>query len=319
MGDSVAVAARSDLVGVALAAGAGRRLWPLTLERPKVLCPVGGRPLLGWALDSLVGVVDEVVVNVHHHSAVMLAWLEWACGGRAGGGGPPADFWRSFASRPPELPTGPEVTRIGTLPVRGPAAPGPEADLWASIEGPEALGTAGALGSLAGFLDGRGVLAVNADTLTDANLAQVVAAWDGERPLVAYGGPGAFRPGVDVVASITPWESIVGLPATPSGLFGHLWRHAETSGALHSLSVDTRVFDCGTPQRYLAANLAVAGGLTSMEGQPIATPSPVGLTRSVLWSGAEVIEGEVLDGAIRTTAGRTVLARPVPTVAGHAE
>jgi len=38
----------------------------------------------------------------------------------------------------------------------------------------------------------------------------------------------------------------------------------------------------------------------------------------VLWSGAEVIEGEVLDGAIRTTAGRTVLVRPVPTVAGHA-
>lgn len=48
-------ATQTDLVGVCLAAGAGSRLMPLTLERPKVLCPVGGRPLLSWALDALVG------------------------------------------------------------------------------------------------------------------------------------------------------------------------------------------------------------------------------------------------------------------------
>ena len=71
-------ATQTDLVGVCLAAGAGSRLMPLTLERPKVLCPVGGRPLLSWALDALVGVVEEVVVNVHHHPAMMLEYLSWA-------------------------------------------------------------------------------------------------------------------------------------------------------------------------------------------------------------------------------------------------
>ncbi len=302
---------------MALAAGEGRRLWPLTLERPKVLCPVGGRPLLGWALDALVGVVDDIVVNVHHHPAVMAGWLEWAVGPQAAEEEEPSvDFWRSFAGAQGGRPTGPDLRRVGTLAARGPSRR--PADFWASIEGPEALGTAGALGSLAGFLDGRGVLAVNADTVTDADLAEVVAAWDGERPLVAHGGPGGFRPGVAVVASITPWESIVGLPATASGLFGHLWRDAHASGRLQSFPVDARVLDCGTPQRYLAANLAVSGGLTSREGSAPGACLPLAeVTRSVLWSGAEVLDGEVLDGAIRTTAGRTVLVRPVPTVPTH--
>ena len=49
-----------------LAAGAGTRLRPLTLLRPKPLCPVGDRPLLDWALGSLEPVVGEVAVNVHH-------------------------------------------------------------------------------------------------------------------------------------------------------------------------------------------------------------------------------------------------------------
>ena len=82
--------------------------------------------------------------------------------------------------------------------------------------------------------------------------------------------------------------------------------------------VDARVLDCGTPQRYLAANLAVSGGLTSREGSAPGACLPLAeVTRSVLWSGAEVLDGEVLDGAIRTTAGRTVLVRPVPTVPTH--
>ena len=42
-----------DVAGLALAAGAGLRLRPLTLLRPKPLCPVGDRTLLDWALESL--------------------------------------------------------------------------------------------------------------------------------------------------------------------------------------------------------------------------------------------------------------------------
>src|SRR4051794_5045674 len=58
MADSVA--------GVALGAGAGVRLRPLTLLRPKVLCPVGDRPLIDHAVARFEGATTAVAVNVHH-------------------------------------------------------------------------------------------------------------------------------------------------------------------------------------------------------------------------------------------------------------
>src|SRR5215213_9838644 len=58
MADSVA--------GVALGAGAGVRLRPLTLVRPKVLCPVGDRPLIDHAVARFDGTTTDVAVNVHH-------------------------------------------------------------------------------------------------------------------------------------------------------------------------------------------------------------------------------------------------------------
>ena len=47
-----------------LAAGEGRRMRPLTLERPKPLLHVRGRPLIDYHLEKLGAVgVDEVVIN----------------------------------------------------------------------------------------------------------------------------------------------------------------------------------------------------------------------------------------------------------------
>lgn len=68
--------------GVALAAGLGTRLHPLTLLRPKALCPVGDRPLLDRALDALGGACAELAVNAHHRADDIAAHLE------ARGGGP---------------------------------------------------------------------------------------------------------------------------------------------------------------------------------------------------------------------------------------
>lgn len=51
-----------------LAAGRGERLRPLTLETPKPLLPVGGRPLIEWHIEALVAAgIQGVVVNT--------AWL----------------------------------------------------------------------------------------------------------------------------------------------------------------------------------------------------------------------------------------------------
>ena len=57
MGDSLA--------GIALGAGAGTRLRPLTIDRPKVLCPVADVPLIDHALERLRAVTDDIGVNVH--------------------------------------------------------------------------------------------------------------------------------------------------------------------------------------------------------------------------------------------------------------
>ena len=49
------------------AAGVGSRLRPFTLEHPKALAPVGGRPILERVVRNVVAAgAEAVVVNVHH-------------------------------------------------------------------------------------------------------------------------------------------------------------------------------------------------------------------------------------------------------------
>ncbi len=66
----------SGVAGVVLAAGEGRRLRPLTLERPKPLCPVGNEPLVDRAVRLVRHAVADVAVNVHHGRAAMVDHLE---------------------------------------------------------------------------------------------------------------------------------------------------------------------------------------------------------------------------------------------------
>src|SRR5690348_10747107 len=48
---------------IILSAGQGRRLLPLTENRPKCLIPLSGRPLLEWQLRNLAAAgVDEAVI-----------------------------------------------------------------------------------------------------------------------------------------------------------------------------------------------------------------------------------------------------------------
>jgi glucose-1-phosphate thymidylyltransferase len=47
---------------ILLAAGYATRLYPLTLDRPKPLLPVGGRPMIDWLLDS----VDPIGFDVRY-------------------------------------------------------------------------------------------------------------------------------------------------------------------------------------------------------------------------------------------------------------
>ena len=61
-----------------LAAGAGRRLAPLSELRPKPLCPVGNRALIDLAVERVEGLGGPVAVNLHHGAAALRAHLEAA-------------------------------------------------------------------------------------------------------------------------------------------------------------------------------------------------------------------------------------------------
>jgi glucose-1-phosphate thymidylyltransferase len=65
---------------VILAAGYATRLYPLTLDRPKALLPVGGKPMLDHLLEQLERVegLDEVYVVTNSKFAA--AFREWAAG-----------------------------------------------------------------------------------------------------------------------------------------------------------------------------------------------------------------------------------------------
>jgi len=174
-----------------------------------------------------------------------------------------------------------------------------------SIEEPAALGTAGAVGNLKGWADGRGVLTMNADAWHDADLDVFVRQWDGERVRVLVHGK-EFGPRANVVASLLPWADVEQLPTGPSGLYEVCWRPAHEAGRLDVAPHDGVFFDCGTPARYLAANMAASDG-RAVVGPGARVEGT--LEESVVWPGAPVLRHEHLRHAIRANDGITVLVR----------
>lgn len=59
-----------------LAAGLGRRMLPLTQNKPKPMIEISGRPLIEWVLEPLIRVgVSRVVVNVHYLATQLVDYL----------------------------------------------------------------------------------------------------------------------------------------------------------------------------------------------------------------------------------------------------
>ena len=179
-----------------------------------------------------------------------------------------------------------------------------------SIERPVALGTAGALGQLRSWIDGRPTLVTNADAWLDADLSRLLEGWDGERPrvlVVQDPERGDFGSGRYCGATLLPWSVVGELAAEPTELYEVCWRQAWAQGRLELVVHKGDFIDCGTPADYLAANLAASGGASVIGPGAIVDPT-ARLERSVVWPEATVAAGEQLVDAIR--AGRlTVLVR----------
>jgi mannose-1-phosphate guanylyltransferase/phosphomannomutase len=57
-----------------LAAGEGTRLRPLTLDRPKPMVPIAGRPLLEYIVNWLAGYgVREIAINLHYRPEAIVS------------------------------------------------------------------------------------------------------------------------------------------------------------------------------------------------------------------------------------------------------
>lgn len=59
------------------AAGLGTRLKPFTLQHPKALVPVCGKPMLRRVIEKLLDAgISEIVVNVHHFATQIIEYLD---------------------------------------------------------------------------------------------------------------------------------------------------------------------------------------------------------------------------------------------------
>lgn len=192
-------------------------------------------------------------------------------------------------------------------------------DVHVSHEEGEALGTAGALGRLRGWLDGRAVLVTNADAWYPAGaggvLADLLRGWDGTRPrllCVPADGTADFGDLRYVGTALLPWEAVRDLAAEPSGLYEVSWAGLHAAGRLDLVCADLGAVDCGTPADYLRANLASSGGRPVVEEGAVVEGE---LVRSVVWAGEVVAAGERLVDAVR---GAGVTLRPYDATTGPA-
>lgn len=175
-----------------------------------------------------------------------------------------------------------------------------------SIEAERPLGTAGALGRLRRWIDGRGALVLNSDAWCPGSLAGFVAGWDGERVRLLLVDTDSLTPTSAVAAALMPWASVVGLVPEPSGLYEAIWAPQQAAGRLDVVRHHGPFIDCGTPSRYLAANLAASGGASVLD--PSARVEGH-VEECVIWPGATVRFGEWLRRAIRADDHTTVLIR----------
>jgi NDP-sugar pyrophosphorylase family protein len=177
-----------------------------------------------------------------------------------------------------------------------------------SVEQPIALGTAGAVGALRGWLDGRSVLIRNTDVWRGGTVpSSFIDGWDGARPrllVVSDEQRADFVGGWRYAGlSLLPAGIARTIEPRPSGLYELVWQDAEKRGELDLVTSDAAFIDCGTPANYLRANLAASGG-ASVVGDGAVVDGE--LVRSVVWPGGVVRRGEKLVECIRVGTDLTV-------------
>ncbi len=245
--------------GIALAAGEGRRLRPLTELRPKPLCPVGNVALLDHALERLAPLTGDgpanLAVNAFHH----------------------AEQIRQHVGRRATVAVEAGDEALGTA--------GGVANLLPWLDGRPALVTNADQylpDGLAGFAEGW-----------DGERCRLLCRPDeNKQDFITVEGLGVRYIG----ACLLPWDLIKDLKAEPSGLYEVLWRNELDRLDLFVVPPATVAIDCGTPADYLEANLHASQG-ENVVGAGAEVLGRI--TASVVWDGAYVAPDETLKNQIR--------------------
>lgn len=265
-----------------LGAGLGKRMRPLTNDRPKPLVPLAGRPLIDHVLDRLAraGIV-EAVVNVHYEAEKLEAHL---AARMAEGRGPRVVI---SDERDGLLDTGGGIKKALAQLGEAPFVVHNADSIW-----PDAIRSNGnspdAVRSNANWPD-----AMRPDAMRpaargpdagDGALAQLIAAWDGARMTsllqlvptgrtVGYGGAGDFVPlgdgrirrrqpheqGAPVYAGVSIL-SAAAFADTPEGPFSLnlVWDRAIQSRRLFGTVYEGPWMHIGTPEALAEAERLLA-------------------------------------------------------------
>ena len=221
-----------------LAAGLGERMRPLTLEKPKPLLAVGGKPLIDWTVDRFADAgIGKVVVNTHYKAEMLQAHLQ----GRPG----PAI---EISHETERLETGGGVTKA--LPRLG------DAPFYVA-------------NSDSVWLDGPTPALERMNAAWDPDRMDVLLMLMSAPRAEYYDGAGDFLMDPIGRLSFRPDRRVVpyvyaGLHITTASLFDgapegsfrltRLWRQAEARGRLFGVVHDGAWFHVGTPDALAAAD-----------------------------------------------------------------
>ncbi len=312
------------MIGFCLAAGAGRRLAPLTRVVPKPLLAPAGRPLVDLACDGLeLAGAGTVVVNAHHGAARLVAHLA----GRPG---------CSVVAEPELLGTGGGLANARRLGLLGDEAllvtcadtvvdPGDLAALARALPAsgcPVVVGLVPRAGTLLPLgLDGAGRVGPDPDGVwTSAGVyALETAALDalppGRSTLVeALLEPLWQRGALAGLPLVRPWMdagTLHGFLAASAGLLTGRWPASKLpSGRLVTAGVGSWPVFVTEGARLDPA--AVVAGPVALDADSRAGPGAV-LTRAVVGPGAAVgaraaVSGSVLGPGARVAAGERAVA-----------
>ena len=186
-------------------------------------------------------------------------------------------------------------------------------------EGPEPLGTAGALYNMREWIDGRDVVVLNADSVLFGDVAGFIGRRD-QAPTRLLVTPDRASPDFDglwrfVGLSTMDRATLARIGPDTEDLYRDLWRRQLADGEVHLVPFTGLAIDGGTPADLLTANLVESGGSTVAE--PGATVDGTA-EQCIVLAGGEVRVGEHLQRCIVDANARFDLLTNsiVPTVRG---